>query len=74
MNECFDGKAKCVSCSFLFSLLVNSCSSTGGKYDIDLLKSDVHHAKARVQRLKRELANIDSEMLYKWRGVETLAQ
>lgn len=60
-----------VSCS---SILVNSTSSTASstKYDPDLLKSDVHHAKARVQRLKRELANINSEMDFKQRGVETL--
>merc|ERR1719471_1830491 len=52
---------------------LNSTSSTSStKYDPDLLKSDVHHARARVQRLKRELANIHSEMDYKQRGVETL--
>ena len=52
---------------------VNSTSSTSStKYDPDLLKSDVHHAKARVQRLKRELANINSEMDFKQRGVDTL--
>jgi protein KIBRA len=55
---------------------VNSTGSTASttKYDPDLLKSDVHHARARVQRLRRELANIDSEMAYKRKGVETLAQ
>ncbi len=51
---------------------MNSTGSTT-KYDPDLLKSDVQHAKARVQRLKRELANIDTEMHYKQKGVETLA-
>lgn len=52
---------------------LNSTSSTSStKYDPDLLKSDVHHAKARVQRLRRELANINSEMDYKQKGVETL--
>ncbi|XP_059079146.1 protein kibra-like isoform X2 [Tigriopus californicus] len=54
-----------------------SLNSTGSvsstKYDPDLLKSDVQHAKARVQRLKQELANIDTEMSYKQKGVETLA-
>ena len=54
---------------------MTSCTSVGGtKYDLDLLKSDVSHAKSRVQRLKRELANIDSEMMYKQRGVDTLAR
>ena len=57
------------------SSTVTSCTSVGGtKYDLDLLKSDVSHAKSRVQRLKRELANIDSEMMYKQRGVDTLAR
>lgn len=53
---------------------MNSTCSTASstKYDPDLLKSDVHHAKARVQRLRRELANINSEMDYKQKGVETL--
>ena len=55
------------------SVSVNSTSSTSStKYDPDLLKSDVHHARARVQRLKRELASINSEMNFKERGVETL--
>lgn len=59
---------------FTYSFVsVNSTSSTSStKYDPDLLKSDVHHAKARVQRLKRELANINSEMDFKQRGVDTL--
>ena len=77
----------CESLFFLFALMNssrNSCndtvffpvnstaSSSSTKYDPDLLKSDVHHAKARVQRLKRELANINSEVDFKQRGVETL--
>merc|ERR1719150_2290141 len=39
---------------------LNSTTSTASstKYDPDLLKADVTHAKARVQRLRRELANI----------------
>ncbi|CAB4062409.1 WWC1 [Lepeophtheirus salmonis] len=49
-----------------------SCLST--KYDPDLLRADVNHAKSRVQRLKRELMNIDSEMTYKQKGVETLSR
>ena len=57
-----------------FSSAVNSTTSTASstKYDPDLLKADVTHAKARVQRLRRELANIHIEMDYKQRGVETL--
>ena len=53
---------------------MNSTTSTASstKYDPDLLKADVTHAKARVQRLRRELANIHIEMDYKQRGVETL--
>ena len=61
------------SCNDTVFFLVNStASSSSTKYDPDLLKSDVHHAKARVQRLKRELANINSEVDFKQRGVETL--
>jgi len=53
--------------------LNSTCSTASStKYDPDLLKSDVHHAKARVQRLRRELANINSEIDYKQKGVETL--
>jgi len=52
--------------------LNSTTSSTSTKYDPDLLKSDVHHARARVQRLKRELANINSDVDFKQRGVETL--
>jgi protein KIBRA len=51
-----------------------SSASTSSKYDLDLLKSDVEHARARVQRLRGELANIGSEVVYQQRGVETLAQ
>ena len=61
------------SCNDTVFFPVNStASSSSTKYDPDLLKSDVHHAKARVQRLKRELANINSEVDFKQRGVETL--
>ena len=59
-----------------FLYIVNSTSSntSSTKYDPDLLKADVIHAKSRVQRLRRELASIDAEVSYKQRGVETLAQ
>jgi hypothetical protein len=53
---------------------VNSTCSTGSKYDVDLLRADVGHCKARVQRLKRELANIDAEVSLKQKGVDTLAR
>ncbi|XP_062572107.1 protein WWC2-like isoform X1 [Saccostrea cucullata] len=54
---------------------LNSNSSVGStKYDPDLLKSDVHLARNRVARLKRELEQIRAEMVYKEQGVETLAQ
>ena len=69
------------SISYILSKTVNSTSSntsasttTNNKYDPDLLKADVIHAKSRVQRLRRELASIDAEVSYKQRGVETLAQ
>ena len=35
---------------------VNSTCSTGSKYDVYELRSEVGQCKARVQRLKRELA------------------
>lgn len=54
---------------------LNSNSSVGStKYDPDLLKQDVNHAKNRVARLKRELEQIGVEMTYKERGVETLSK
>jgi len=52
--------------------LSSTTSSTSTKYDPDLLKSDVHHARARVSRLRQELANISSEADYKQKGVDTL--
>lgn len=52
---------------------LNSNSSLGStKYDPDLLKADINLAKNRVGRLKRELEQIKTEMLYKEQGVETL--
>lgn len=54
---------------------LNSNSSVGStKYDPDLLKSDVNLARNRVARLKRELEQIQAEMVYKEQGVETLTQ
>ncbi|KAK7474264.1 hypothetical protein BaRGS_00034507 [Batillaria attramentaria] len=52
---------------------LNSNSSLGStKYDPDLLKADINLAKNRVGRLKRELEQIKTEMVYKEQGVETL--
>ena len=60
---------------FGISFAVNSTGSVAStKYDPDLLKSDVIHARSRVARLRRELSNIQSEMNYKRQGVETLEQ
>lgn len=59
----------------MFFFPVNSTSSVAStKYDPDLLKADVSHAKSRVARLKQELDQIRTEMTYKERGVETLTQ
>ncbi len=50
----------------------SSVSST--KYDPDLLKADVNLARKRVERLKRELDQINVEMKYKEQGVEKLTR
>lgn len=58
------------------TMSVSVCSSTSSlstKYDPDLLKSEVAHARDRVSRLKRELEQIRAEMTCTQRGVETLA-
>ena len=52
---------------------MNSNSSSGGtKYDPDLLKADVNLARKRVERLRHELAQIQQEMQYKQKGLDTL--
>ena len=61
------------------SFLVNSTTSlassvTSTKYDPDLLRADIALGRERVTRLKRELAQVHSEMLHKEKGVETLAR
>ncbi|XP_060854343.1 protein kibra isoform X1 [Rhopalosiphum padi] len=53
--------------------LCSSSSNISTKYDPDLLKSDVAHARERVTRLKRELEQIGVEMSCTRRGVETLS-
>lgn len=63
--------------NFNFVLCIAVCSSASSistKYDPDLLKSDVAHARARVTRLKRELEQIGLEMSCTQRGVETLSK
>lgn len=50
----------------------SSSSSVSTKFDPDLLKNDVAHARNRVSRLKRELEQIRAEMSCTQRGVETL--
>ena len=47
---------------------MNSTCSTGSKYDVYELRSEVGHCKARVQRLKRELAKMDAEVCSKQKG------
>ena len=44
---------------------MNSACSTGSKYDLDILRSEVGHCKSRVQKLKRELAKMDAEVCIK---------
>lgn len=56
------------------SVVCSSSSSVSTKYDPDLLKSDVAHARERVTRLKRELEQIGEEMTCTRRGVETLSK
>ena len=63
-----------VTLFILFSVNSSCSSASASKYDPDLLKSEVLHAKSRVQRLRRELANIDAEVAYQQQGVDTLAK
>ena len=60
--------------SYTLILVRSSTSSAGTKYDPDLLKSDVDLSRKRVQRLKHEIAEIQSQMRYKEMGVESLSQ
>ena len=59
---------------FVLHISVNSTCSTGSKYDVDLLRVDVGQCKARVTKLKRELAKMDAEVSIKQKGMETLAR
>lgn len=52
--------------------LCSSASSTSTKFDPDLLRADLVLAKERVNRLRTEMAKIETEMTFTQRGVETL--
>uniref|UniRef100_A0A669C3A6 WW and C2 domain containing 1 n=1 Tax=Oreochromis niloticus TaxID=8128 RepID=A0A669C3A6_ORENI len=53
---------------------LNSRSSSSSKYDPDILKAEIATAKSRVNKLKRDLACMKQELLYKEQGFETLKQ
>lgn len=54
----------------LFHYSVNSNSSSGStKYDPDLLKAQVAHAKARVAQIKNELYQVQAQIFSQDRGV-----
>ncbi|XP_045895350.1 protein KIBRA [Micropterus dolomieu] len=53
---------------------LNSRSSSSSKYDPDILKAEIATAKSRVNKLKRDLACMKQELLYKEQGFETLRE
>ncbi|KAM7374036.1 hypothetical protein PAMP_006713 [Pampus punctatissimus] len=53
---------------------LNSRSSSSSKYDPDILKAEISTAKSRVNKLKRDLACMKQELLYKEQGFETLKE
>lgn len=53
---------------------LNSRSSSSSKYDPEILKAEIVTAKSRVNKLKRDLAFMRQELLYKEQGFETLKQ
>nr|XP_046265711.1 protein KIBRA [Scatophagus argus] len=53
---------------------LNSRSSSSSKYDPDILKAEIATAKSRVNKLKRDLACMKQELLYKEQGFETLKE
>lgn len=61
---------------FLFLCLTHtvysSNSSISTRHDPELLKAELAMAKERVWRLKRELLQINSDITYTQRGVDTL--
>ncbi|XP_055331992.1 protein KIBRA-like [Paramacrobiotus metropolitanus] len=54
--------------------LCSTISSGGTRYDVELLRADIMSAKSRVERLKRELRQIQTEVQIKERGLSSLAQ
>ncbi|XP_041657059.1 protein KIBRA [Cheilinus undulatus] len=53
---------------------LNSRSSSSSKYDPDILKAEIATAKSRVNKLKRDLACMKQELLFKEQGFETLKE
>lgn len=56
---------------FVSSVYSSSCSIST-RHDPELLKAELAMAKERVWRLKRELLQINSDITYTQRGVDTL--
>lgn len=66
-----------VICNCMLNVLLPTVSSGGsgaGRWDPDLLKTDVAMARSRVGRLKRELHQIKHEVANTEAGMQTLAQ
>ncbi|XP_062867253.1 protein KIBRA [Trichomycterus rosablanca] len=53
---------------------LNSRSSSSSKYDPEILKAEIVTAKSRVNKLKKDLACMRQELLYKEQGFETLKE
>ncbi|KAM4826514.1 protein KIBRA [Thomomys bottae] len=49
-----------------------SGSSSSSKYDPEILKAEIATTKSRVNRLKREMSHLQSELQFKERGFQTL--
>ncbi|XP_077183273.1 protein KIBRA isoform X2 [Paroedura picta] len=49
-----------------------SSSSSGSKYDPEILKAEIATTKSRVNKLKREVAHMRQELQYKELGYQTL--
>lgn len=56
----------------IFRTVYSSNSSISMRQDPELLKAELAMAKERVWRLKRELLQINSDITYTQRGVDTL--
>lgn len=57
---------------FDLCLVYSSSSSISQRHDPELLKAELAMAKDRVWRLKRELLQINADITYTQRGVDTL--